>query len=114
MIMSELSSADFAAYFRAVHGREPFPWQQRLLDTILTANGSWPSALDLPTRTGKTAALDVAVFHLALDTQSAPSVRRAPRRIAMVVDRRTVVDHAFERAVAFAAAPPQGRGADFP
>ena len=53
--------------------------------------------LDLPTGSGKTAALDAAVFHLALEAERGEA-RRAPVRIALVVDRRLVVDEAFKRA----------------
>lgn len=101
--MSDLSTRDFAAYFEAVHGVAPFPWQRRLLDEVVRA-GRWPELLDLPTGVGKTAAIDVALFHLALDAAAAPRERKAPRRIVMVVDRRTVVDQAFERARTIAAA----------
>ena len=43
--------------------------------------------LDLPTGSGKTAAIDIAVFHVALEADSLEA-RRAPVRIAFVVDRR--------------------------
>ena len=56
---------------------------------------AWPDVLDLPTGVGKTAALDAAVFHLALRADM-PS--KAALRIAFVVDRRLVVDDAFTRA----------------
>ena len=55
----------------------------------------WPDVLDLPTGSGKTAALDAAVFHLAL---RADAPAKAALRIALVVDRRLVVDDAFARA----------------
>lgn len=90
----ELRPADFAAFFRTIHGCGPFPWQQRLVDHLAGADG-WPDALDLPTGSGKTAALDAAVFHLAL---RADAPRKAALRIALVVDRRLVVDDAFARA----------------
>ena len=57
----------------------------------------WPGVLDLPTGAGKTAALDIAVFHLALDAAGGGE-GRAPVRIAFVVDRRLIVDDAFARA----------------
>jgi CRISPR-associated endonuclease/helicase Cas3 len=95
--MANLAPRDFAAYFEAVHEHRPFPWQERLLAQV-ASDGRWPSLLDLPTGTGKTAAIDVAVFHLALDAERPSAERSAPRRIVMVVDRRTVVDQAFERA----------------
>ena len=46
--MSELTSADFAAFFRDVHGYEPFPWQTRLTEQVLR-EGEWPGVIDLPT-----------------------------------------------------------------
>ena len=90
----ELRAVDFGTFFQAVHGCPPFPWQQRLVDR-LAENDEWPDVLDLPTGTGKTAAMDAAVFHLALRTDT-PG--KAALRIAFVVDRRLVVDDAFERA----------------
>ena len=51
--------------------------------------------LDLPTGAGKTAAMDAAVFHLAL---RADAPGKAALRIALVVDRRIVVDDAYTRA----------------
>src|SRR5262245_17413775 len=99
----KLSTDDFAAYFEAIHGKTHFPWQTRLLETVVQ-DDRWPGLLDLPTGTGKTATIDVALFHLALDAARRPADRKAPRRIVMVVDRRTVVDQAFDRAEKIAAA----------
>ena len=96
MSASDLSPDDFGAFFRAVHGVDPFPWQARLLRQV-AAKGKWPDVLDLPTGAGKTAGLDIAVFHLALEA-SRGAARRAPLRIAFVVDRRLIVDDAFARA----------------
>ena len=92
-----LSVADFPAFFRAVYGVDPFPWQDRLARHV-AANG-WPEALDIPTGCGKTAAIDIAVFTLALQAEH-PIVRRlAPVRIVFIVDRRLVVDDAYGRAL---------------
>ncbi len=93
--MAALTSNQFGQYFEAVHDCAPFPWQERLAFQV-TSSGVWPNLLDLPTGTGKTAALDVALFHLAL--QAGRPARTAPLRILYVVDRRTIVDQAFERA----------------
>ncbi len=93
--MSPLRPEDFPAFFRAVNeDRDPFPWQERLAREVFQ-NG-WRQPLDLPTASGKTAVLDIAVFHLALEAQAAE--RKAPIRIAFLVDRRLIVDQAEERA----------------
>ena len=55
----------------------------------------WPDLLELPTGAGKTAAMDAAVFHIAL---RADTPGKAALRNAFVVDRRLVVDDAFFRA----------------
>lgn len=89
-----LSVDDFDAFHQAVHGRPPFDWQSRLLRQI-TERRAWPSALDLPTGSGKTTCLDIALFALALDAGA--QTPWCPRRIAMVVDRRVVVDQVAER-----------------
>lgn len=103
-----LSPDDFRTFFREVHDQEPFPWQERLLRRV-AEEGTWPSVLDLPTGSGKTAAIDIAVFHLALESGCGES-RRAAVRIALVVDRRLVVDDAFTRAQKLAHALAQPRG----
>ncbi len=89
--MSRPSPEAFASFFEAVHGHQPFPWQSRLAVRVI-AEGRWPGLLDLPTGTGKTSAIDVALFALA----HRPDV--FPRRIVLVVDRRVVVDQAAEHA----------------
>ena len=89
-----LGPADFAEFFRAVHGHQPFPWQERLVQR-LAAEDTWPDVLALPTGSGKTAAIDAAIFHLAL---RADEPDRSAVRIVFVVDRRLVVDEAFRRA----------------
>ncbi|MQX38253.1 type I-G CRISPR-associated helicase/endonuclease Cas3g [Roseospira navarrensis] len=91
-----LTADDFAAIFQTIHGVPPFPWQARLAHQ-LADGGDWPAALDLPTGSGKTAALDIALFHLALQAERG-AARTAPVRIAFVVDRRIIVDAAHERA----------------
>jgi len=92
-----LSPRDFAAFHAAVHdGHQPFAWQQRLLEKIVS-DKTWPRVLDLPTGAGKTTCIDVALFALALDVENKIESRWCPRRIAMVVDRRIVVDQVAER-----------------
>lgn len=92
-----LSISDFGAFHSAVHdGKAPFDWQQRLLKQIVR-DKAWPRVLDLPTGTGKTTCIDIALFALALDAANHNDERWCPRRIAMVVDRRIVVDQVAER-----------------
>ena len=86
---------DFPSFFSTLWAREPFPWQTML--AVRAARGEWPKAVNLPTASGKTACLDAAVFGLAATAHRAPD-NRLPRRIWFVVDRRIVVDEAFDRA----------------
>lgn len=97
-----LDTDAFAAFFEEVYHYPPFPWQRRLAAQV-GRTGHWPDALDLPTGSGKTAVLDIAVFQLALEADRAAE-RRAPVRMVLVVDRRLVVDDAFARAQMLAAA----------
>ena len=102
-------AAGFAEFFAALWGKPPFSWQnelaKRVLDAPAGAEGKtlscWPEAIALPTASGKTACMDVALFALAaqaprLDASGQPIT--APRRIFFVVDRRVIVDEAYERA----------------
>lgn len=93
----------FRAFFRAVHDVEPFSWQVALAERVLEGDG-WPEAVDVPTGFGKTAAIDVAVVALAHQADRAAAERTAPTRIFMVVDRRLLVDQAYERALRIQAA----------
>lgn len=86
--MSALPS--FEEFYRALWGRDAFPWQSALAAKV--AGGDWPALLDLPTGIGKTSALDVALYALARDPE------RSPRRIVLVVDRRVVVDQGADHA----------------
>jgi CRISPR-associated endonuclease/helicase Cas3 len=86
--MTTLNASDFRAYFRALHGKDPFPWQKALAARV--CEGAWPN-IDVPTGSGKTALIDIALFALALRGNN------SPRRIFFVVDRRVVVNEAFQR-----------------
>jgi CRISPR-associated endonuclease/helicase Cas3 len=92
-----LSADDFSVFFRELYGYEPFPWQDRLTKEVCVPEGAFPALLDLPTGSGKTACIDIAVFHLAYSLAS-QARRVAPLRIVWVVDRRLIVDEAFDRA----------------
>ena len=81
--------SDFDAFFAEVRdGATPFAWQRRLLDQ-LAGSGRWPEVISAPTGSGKTTVIDVHVFANALDAAGAV---RVPRRMALVVNRRALVD----------------------
>lgn len=90
------NTVPFNDFFYGLWGHEPFPWQKMLAAQLL--ENPWPCTLDLPTASGKTACMDIAVWSLAAQSFIPVSERTAPRRIWFVVDRRLVVDEAFERA----------------
>jgi CRISPR-associated endonuclease/helicase Cas3 len=91
-----MTAVSFDDFYRAVHGpdREPFPWQRRLAMTVLEAG--WPEEIGIPTGLGKTSCLDVAVWTMATERDVPPSERRMPTRIWYVVNRRLLVDAAWE------------------
>jgi len=98
----QLHPSEFNAFYAALHnGREPFPWQRMLADRV--AAEGWPEGIALPTASGKTAALDVAIFSLACQAERSPEERTTPRRVFYIVDRRIIVDAAHEHAAAMAA-----------
>ncbi|MDQ1288044.1 MAG: CRISPR-associated endonuclease/helicase Cas3 [Actinomycetota bacterium] len=93
---------DFSAFYREVHGYDPFNWQKDLTRQVL-AEGRWPDLIDVPTGLGKTSLLDIAVFVTAASGprgQGASGPGR--RRCLFVVDRRLVVDEAYEHAKSLA------------
>lgn len=99
-MMYPIQLNDFTTFFKELWKYDPFPWQQRLAKQVYE-NG-WPAFIDLPTASGKTACLDVAVFTLALQAARAPEKRTVGRRIFFVVNRRVIVDEAYERAMELA------------
>jgi len=87
---------DFGPFYKAIHGYPPFDWQEQLLKRVV-AEG-WPGTITLPTSSGKTSAIDIAVFHLALQAGVKMRDRSAAIRTFFVIDRRVVVDEAAEHA----------------
>lgn len=104
--MAELTAADFDAFFSALWGtpespRVPFQWQRDLAQRVLRGQDNpWPEAIALPTAAGKTACIDIAVFALAAQAGRVGTQQPidAPRRLFFVVDRRVIVDEAYDRA----------------
>lgn len=95
--MAELSIDDFDEFFAQVcSGCDPFQWQSELVRQV-HQDRCWPDLIDLPTGSGKTSLIDIAVFLLALDAGQPAEDWWMPRRTVLVVDRRVVVDQAEER-----------------
>ncbi|MEQ9406672.1 MAG: type I-U CRISPR-associated helicase/endonuclease Cas3 [Fuerstiella sp.] len=103
-----LTPDDFPEFFNAVHGYDPFPWQSDLAAKVCSPDHKtgrhWPTCLALPTGSGKTSGIDIAIFALACQSRVPDRERTAPRRIIFVVDRRVIVDEAFEHALILATA----------
>jgi CRISPR-associated endonuclease/helicase Cas3 len=89
-----LAAERFPEFFETVRGFEPFPWQDDLVTRII--EGDWPDVVDVPTGLGKTSIIDVWAFALAVHAQR--DRRAVPLRLNFVVDRRLVVDGAYESA----------------
>jgi CRISPR-associated endonuclease/helicase Cas3 len=91
--VAELTAGQFRDFFFELHGYGPFPWQASLAERVCELG--WPEVIDLPTSSGKTACIDIALFALAV--RSAEALPRTPRRIFFVVDRRVIVNEASQR-----------------
>lgn len=96
-----LTRDSFGGFFALLNGgHRPFAWQQRLLDHVLDT-GRWPDEINAPTGSGKSSVVDVHVFANAL--YAVGHGPRVPRRLAVVVNRRALVDHHLLHAEAIAA-----------
>jgi CRISPR-associated endonuclease/helicase Cas3 len=93
-----LTADDFSAFFRELWGADydPFPWQREFARRLCA--GQLPDYVAVPTGSGKTACLDAAVFALAVQTVLPMAERTQGRRIFFIVNRRVIVDEAYERA----------------
>lgn len=93
----------FGEFFRALYRDkqdkpiEPFPWQTRLARQVFEEG--WPDCIDLPTASGKTACIDIAVFVLACQADRETRKRTVGRRIFFTVNRRVIVDEAYDRSL---------------
>lgn len=98
--MEPLSIDNFEDFFHSLHGVAPYRWQRELAERAI--QNDWPGAIDLPTGSGKTASIDIAVFALAAQAHLPVELRNAPRRIFFCVNRRVIVDEAYERSLRIA------------
>lgn len=95
-MIQPLSPDSFSAFFHALWGYDPFPWQADFARRLCA--GEPVDFVTVPTGSGKTACLDAAVFALAVQSTKPASERTAGRRIFFIVNRRIIVDEAHERA----------------
>ncbi|MDP5228474.1 MULTISPECIES: type I-U CRISPR-associated helicase/endonuclease Cas3 [Arthrobacter] len=91
--MNDWGIAEFRDFYQSLYpdGRKLYRWQERLAASVLET-GEWPGAIEVPTGLGKTFTVILAAFATAAS-------RNAPTRIVYVVDRRTVVDAAYQEAL---------------
>jgi len=83
----------FKADFKKLTEHSPFPWQERLFKLFISGDFESCATCRLPTGVGKTSIL--CVWLLALI--EAPD--KVPRRLAYVVNRRTIVDQTTDEAM---------------
>jgi CRISPR-associated endonuclease/helicase Cas3 len=95
-----LDLPSFPAWFGALNGMKPFPWQNALATQV--CDRGWPGVVAIPTGLGKTACIDIAVWAMAAEADDQPAARRHPRRVWWVVNRRLLVDVAADRASSIA------------
>jgi len=98
MNLPPLTADDFSAFFRELWGSDcdPFPWQREFARRL--CSGKVPDYVAVPTGSGKTACLDAAVFALAMQATLPMAERTQGRRIFFIVNRRVIVDEAYDRA----------------
>ena len=96
--MSIPECPSFPEWYRAIHDRDPFPWQERLASQV-AGTGGWPELVGIPTGLGKTACVDIAVWALAHQADQDPRDRTSPTRIWWVVNRRLLVDDTYQHAL---------------
>ena len=86
-----IETPPFPEFYRAINGRDPFPWQSRLAEQVARTE-AWPQEIGIPTGLGKTACLEIAIWWLASQADRSPADRTAPTRIWWLVNRRLLVD----------------------
>lgn len=80
----------FELAFEALTGNTPLRWQRRLFSCLYA--GKVPQICDIPTGLGKTSV--IPIWLIALSLQADKGNITLPRRLAYIINRRTVVDQA--------------------
>lgn len=98
MLMSD--RWNFDEFFRTTTNFAPFPWQQRLAEDLVA--NRWPTAIQLPTGTGKSSIVAIWLYALAHTLAHSTTPRSVPMRLIYVVNRRLIVDTVESEAQALA------------
>lgn len=97
----EWLTARYGAFVNLTHeGRVPYRWQTRLMLHV-AQSGHWPNRVCAPTGAGKTCVIGIHVFLNAcagMDRFKDTPLMRLPRRLALTVNRRTLVDSQYGEA----------------
>ncbi|MHB1469759.1 MAG: type I-G CRISPR-associated helicase/endonuclease Cas3g, partial [Solirubrobacteraceae bacterium] len=93
---------EFADFLRIAHGGDltPYPWQARLAERC--AEGEPPSAIAVPTGSGKTMTIDALIWALAQQADRPAAQRTVGVRIVWAIDRRILVDEVHEHVASLA------------
>ena len=84
----------FDDFYREVnHGAVPYEWQRRLVSYV-ARDGIWPKLLDGPTGSGKSAVIEAHIFLNAIAGEMGVPIS-TPRRMAIAVNRRSLVDSQY-------------------
>ena len=83
----------FRKHYLSLTGDEPFPWQSKLFAEFAQDAPRFRAHCPVPTGLGKTSVLAIWLLVLAHRAMNR-KLREFPRRLAYVVNRRTVVDQA--------------------
>lgn len=87
----------FGKHYLPLTGDEPFPWQRKLFAEFTEGTPRFRAHCPVPTGLGKTSVLAIWLLALAYRAMNG-KLAGFPRRLAYVVNRRTVVDQATTEA----------------
>lgn len=85
-----MTEITFDRAFEALTDHSPLRWQRRLFNRLYA--GKIPHTCDIPTGLGKTSVIPIWI--IALSKQAEEGNITLPRRLAYIINRRTVVDQA--------------------
>jgi CRISPR-associated endonuclease/helicase Cas3 len=91
------SDVFFLKHYPSLTGDKPFPWQRKLFAEFMEGTPRFRAHCPVPTGLGKTSVLTIWLLALAYRAMN-DKLAKFPRRLAYVVNRRTVVDQATTEA----------------